>query len=64
MAELRSITAIPCNCPLCFWSGITGDCEPDDEGALCCPRCELAAQPVVIEYNEHEHFPQQQPEKP
>lgn len=54
---LRSITKIPCHCTLCFWSGVTGDCEPDDEGTLCCPRCALAAQPVVIEYNEHERSP-------
>jgi hypothetical protein len=57
MTGLRRITEIPCDCALCFWSGVTGDCEPDDEGTLCCPRCMLAAEPVTIHYSAHELDP-------
>lgn len=58
---LRSITAIPCTCPSCGWKGVSGDCEGNGEGVLCCPSClglSLACKAVEIHYNEHERNPQ------
>lgn len=51
---LRSITHVPCECSACDWDGLTRDCDPDDEGDLCCPLC---SKRVVIEYTEHERHP-------
>lgn len=51
---MRSITAIPCECENCLWSGVTGDCEPDEDGALGCPEC---GESVAIDYTDEEMQP-------
>ena len=53
--QLRRITEIPCSCAKCAWRGVTGDCEPDDDGCLVCPKCNHYR--VDIHYNEHERNP-------
>lgn len=39
--SLPSITAQPCSCPSCGWTGTVRDCEPDvdGDGSLGCPKC-------------------------
>lgn len=54
MTPLRRITEVPVNCLFCEWSGVTGDCEPDGDGCLCCPQCGVIAD---ILYSEHELNP-------
>jgi hypothetical protein len=50
---LRRITEVPCECPACGWSGLTGNTEPDvdGDGSLGCPRCHTI---VTIHYLPHE----------
>jgi hypothetical protein len=56
---MRSITAVPCECARCQWDGVTGDCEANDSGDLCCPIC---LNPVVIDCSEQEMQPPQHSE--
>jgi hypothetical protein len=30
---------VPVVCSACKWTGTVGDCEPDEDGSLCCPEC-------------------------
>jgi hypothetical protein len=39
MGELISILDVPVICSGCKWQGRVVDCEPDDDGTLCCPEC-------------------------
>jgi hypothetical protein len=42
--KLRPITSAPLTCPNCGWTGVVGDCEPDDDGCLLCPECQTITQ--------------------
>lgn len=48
---MRPITEVPCECSRCCWDGITGDCEPDEDGNPRCPEC---YQFVTINYSDEE----------
>jgi len=45
---MQRITEVPCYCPQCAWSGVTGEAEPDvdGDGSLGCPKC--FPEPVVV----------------
>lgn len=53
---LRSITAVPCQCFVCGWAGLTGDClgDVDGDGSLGCPRCS-SSKPVTMYPAPHEN---------
>lgn len=36
-----SVLAQKLACPECPWIGVVKDCEPDDDGELCCPQCDV-----------------------
>ncbi len=36
---MRRITEVECLCSGCAWLGTVADCEPDEDGTLCCPEC-------------------------
>ena len=50
--KLRRITEVPCSCMLCDWRGLSGECLPDDDGGLLCPRC--ASYDLQLAYLPHE----------
>jgi hypothetical protein len=43
------ITDVPCECRKCGWKGTVGDCYPDDDGDLTCPKCPNV---VEVQYKE------------